>query len=297
MIETRGPFKDVTFSTPMQMVFRQAKRHKGFLIGGTVLLLIVAMALLAPLIAPHDPYKQSLSNRLIGPIWHDEGAWDHPLGTDNLGRDYLSRVMYGARISLLIGVAAMLISGVIGTILGVAAGYFGGRVDMVVNAIITTRLALPIMLVALAVVALVGGSLLIVVLVLGLMIWNRFALVMRASTQQLRSMDYVNAAKASGCSTLRIIATEIMPNLLNNLIVVATLEITRAILIEAGLSFLGMGVQPPLPSWGLMVAEAKDFMLFSPWMIIIPGSAIFALVLSINLLGDGIRDITAPEGR
>ena len=297
MIETRGPFKDVTFSTPMQMVFRQAKRHKGFLIGGTVLLLIVAMALLAPLIAPHDPYKQSLSNRLIGPIWHDEGTWDHLLGTDNLGRDYLSRVMYGARISLLIGVAAMLISGVIGTILGVAAGYFGGRVDMVVNAIITTRLALPIMLVALAVVALVGGSLLIVVLVLGLMIWNRFALVMRASTQQLRSMDYVNAAKASGCSTLRIIATEIMPNLLNNLIVVATLEITRAILIEAGLSFLGMGVQPPLPSWGLMVAEAKDFMLFSPWMIVIPGSAIFALVLSINLLGDGIRDITAPEGR
>ena len=297
MIETTGPFKDVTFSTPMQMVFRQAKRHKGFLIGGTVLLLIVAIALLAPLIAPHDPYKQSLSNRLIGPIWHDEGTWDHPLGTDNLGRDYLSRVMYGARISLLIGVAAMLISGVIGTILGVAAGYFGGRVDMVVNAIITTRLALPIMLVALAVVALVGGSLLIVVLVLGLMIWNRFALVMRASTQQLRSMDYVNAAKASGCSTLRIIATEIMPNLLNNLIVVATLEITRAILIEAGLSFLGMGVQPPLPSWGLMVAEAKDFMLFSPWMIVIPGSAIFALVLSINLLGDGIRDITAPEGR
>jgi len=297
MIETTGPFKDVTFSTPMQMVFRQAKRHKGFLIGGTVLLLIVAIALLAPLIAPHDPYKQSLSNRLIGPIWHDEGTWDHPLGTDNLGRDYLSRVMYGARISLLIGVAAMLISGVIGTILGVAAGYFGGRVDMVVNAIITTRLALPIMLVALAVVALVGGSLLIVVLVLGLMIWNRFALVMRASTQQLRSMDYVNAAKASGCSTLRIIATEIMPNLLNNLIVVATLEITRAILIEAGLSFLGMGVQPPLPSWGLMVAEAKEFMLFSPWMIAIPGSAIFALVLSINLLGDGIRDITAPEGR
>ena len=297
MIETTGPFKDVTFSTPMQMVFRQAKRHKGFLIGGTVLLLIVAMALLAPYIVPHDPYKQSLSNRLIGPIWHDEGTWDHPLGTDNLGRDYLSRVMYGARISLLIGVAAMLISGVIGTILGVAAGYFGGRVDMVVNAIITTRLALPIMLVALAVVALVGGSLLIVVLVLGLMIWNRFALVMRASTQQLRSMDYVNAAKASGCSTLRIIATEIMPNLLNNLIVVATLEITRAILIEAGLSFLGMGVQPPLPSWGLMVAEAKDFMLFSPWMIVIPGSAIFALVLSINLLGDGIRDITAPEGR
>jgi peptide/nickel transport system permease protein len=205
--------------------------------------------------------------------------------------------MYGARISLFIGVAVMLISGVTGTIMGVAAGYFGGRVDMVVSAITITRLALPTVLVALAIVALVGGSLKIVVLVLGFWIWNRFVLVMRASTQQLRSMDYVNAAKTSGCSTLRIILTEIMPNIMNNLIVVATLEITRAILIEATLSFLGMGVQPPLPSWGLMVAEAKEFMLFSPWMIAIPGSALFALVLSINLLGDGIRDITAPEGR
>jgi peptide/nickel transport system permease protein len=168
---------------------------------------------------------------------------------------------------------------------------------MVINAIITTRLALPIMLVALAVVALIGGSLEIVILVLGLMIWNRFALVMRASTQQLRSMDYVSAAKAAGCSTLRILLTEVLPNILNNLIVVATLEVTRAILIEAALSFLGMGVQPPLPSWGLMVSEAKEFMLFSPWMITIPGMAIFILVLSINLLGDGIRDVTAPESR
>jgi peptide/nickel transport system permease protein len=238
-----------------------------------------------------------LSRRVINPIWHEDGTWEHPLGTDNLGRDYLSRLMYGARISLLIGVAAMLIAGVIGTTMGVAAGYFGGRVDMVINAIITTRLALPIMLVALAVVALVGGSLEIVILVLGLMIWNRFALVMRASTQQLRSMDYVSAAKAAGCSTLRILLTEVLPNILNNLIVVATLEVTRAILIEAALSFLGMGVQPPLPSWGLMVSEAKEFMLFSPWMITIPGMAIFILVLSINLLGDGIRDVTAPESR
>ncbi len=297
MIATTGPFKDITFPTPTQMIYRQATRHKGFLLGGTVLLLIVLMALLAPFIAPHNPYEQNLNARLVGPIWHDEGTWNHILGTDNLGRDYLSRVIYGARISLLIGIAAMLISGLIGTILGVSAGYFGGRVDMVVSAIISTRLALPIILVALAVVALVGGSLFIVVLVLGLLIWNRFALVMRASTQQLRSMDYVNAAKTSGCSTLRIILTEIMPNILNNLIVVATLEITRAILIEASLSFLGMGVQPPLPSWGLMVSEAKEFMLFSPWMIMVPGAAIFILVLSINLLGDGIRDITAPEGR
>lgn len=292
-----SPFLEITFPTPGQMVRRQMLRHKGFMIGGIVLILIVLMALLAPVLAPHDPYDQDLSNRLINPIWHDDGTWTHPLGTDNLGRDYLSRVIYGARISLLIGVATMLISGVIGTTLGVVAGYFGGRVDMVVNAIITTRLALPIMLVALAVVALVGGFLTIVILVLGSMIWNRFALVMRASTQQLRSMDYVSAAKAAGCSTFRIVLTEVMPNILNNLIVIATLEVTRAILIEAFLSFLGVGVQPPLPSWGLMVSEAKEFMLFSPWMITIPGLAIFILVLSINLLGDGIRDVTAPEGR
>ena len=297
MMETAGPFKNITFPTPKQIVYRKAKRHKGFLIGGTILLFIIFMAISAPILAPHDPYEQNLDTRLIVPVWYAEGTWSHILGTDNLGRDYLIRLMYGARISLLIGVAAMLISGVIGTILGVSAGYFGGRVDMIVSAIISIRLALPIMLVALAVVALVGGSLMIVVLVLGLMIWNRFALVMRASTQQLRSMDYVNAAKTSGCSTLRIILTEVMPNILNNLIVVATLEITRAILIEASLSFLGMGVQPPLPSWGLMVNEAKGFMLFSPWMIMIPGAAIFALVISINLLGDGVRDITAPEGR
>ena len=292
-----SPFKEIDFPTPGQMIRRQMLRHRGFMFGGIVLVLIVAVALLAPVLAPHDPYHQDLSRRLINPIWHEDGSWEHPLGTDNLGRDYLSRLMYGARISLLIGVAAMLICGVIGTTLGVAAGYFGGRVDMVVNAILTTRLALPIMLVALAVVALRGGSLGIVILVLGLMIWNRFVLVMRASTQQLRSVDYVSAAKAAGCSTFRILLTEVLPNILNNLIVVATLEVTRAILIEAALSFLGMGVQPPLPSWGLMVAEAKAFMLFSPWMITIPGMAIFILVLSINLLGDGIRDVTAPESR
>jgi peptide/nickel transport system permease protein len=214
-----------------------------------------------------------------------------------LGRDYLSRLMYGARISLLIGISAMIISGLIGTTLGVAAGYFGGRVDMVVSFLITTRLSMPVVLVALAVVALIGGSLNVIIWVLGFLIWDRFAVVMRASTQQLRSIDYVSAAKAIGCSTPRILLTEIIPNILNNLIVVATLEIAHAILLEAALSFLGMGVQPPLPSWGLMISEGKEFMLFSPWIITIPGVVLSLLVLSINLMGDGIRDITAPEAR
>lgn len=271
--------------------------HQGVLIGVTIVTAVILIALSAPLIAPHDPYHQDLMNRLVPPVWDARGSWEHIFGTDHLGRDYLSRLIYGARISLLIGIGAALISGVIGTFLGVAAGYFGGRVDMVVTFLITVRLSMPVVLVALAVVAIVGGSLQVVITVLGLLLWDRFAVVMRSSTLQIRSMDYVAAAEAVGCSTTRVLMTEIMPNVVNNLIVIATLEIAHAIILEAALSFLGLGVQPPLPSWGLMVSEGKDMMLFEPWLITIPGVALFLLVLAINLLGDGARDITAPENR
>ena len=271
--------------------------HQGVLIGVTIVAAVILIALSAPLIAPHDPYHQDLMNRLVPPVWDARGSWEHVFGTDHLGRDYLSRLIYGARISLLIGIGAALISGVIGTFLGVAAGYFGGRVDMVVTFLITVRLSMPVVLVALAVVAIVGGSLQVVITVLGLLLWDRFAVVMRSSTLQIRSMDYVSAAEAVGCSTTRVLMTEIMPNVVNNLIVIATLEIAHAIILEAALSFLGLGVQPPLPSWGLMVSEGKDMMLFEPWLITIPGVALFLLVLAINLLGDGARDITAPENR
>ena len=271
--------------------------HQGVLIGVTIVAAVILIALTAPLIAPHDPYQQDLMNRLVPPVWDARGSWEHIFGTDHLGRDYLSRLIYGARISLLIGIGAALISGVIGTFLGVAAGYFGGRVDMVVTFLITVRLSMPVVLVALAVVAIVGGSLQVVITVLGLLLWDRFAVVMRSSTLQIRSMDYVAAAEAVGCSTTRVLMTEIMPNVVNNLIVIATLEIAHAIILEAALSFLGLGVQPPLPSWGLMVSEGKDMMLFEPWLITIPGVALFLLVLAINLLGDGARDITAPENR
>ena len=283
--------------SPAVLLRRRVLGHAGITIGATVLILIFAVALLAPLLAPYDPLDQDLTRRVIPPFWHEKGTWEFPLGTDQLGRDYLSRLIYGARISLLIGFVAMLISGVIGTTLGVAAGYFGGRVDMVVNFIITTRLSMPVVLVALAVVSLVGNSLWIVIWVLGLLIWDRFAVVMRSSTQQVRNLDYVAAAKALGCSTGRIVLTEIMPNIVNNLIVVATIEVAHAVLLEAALSFLGLGVQPPAPSWGLMVSEAKGMMFFDPWLIGIPGAALFALVLSINLLGDGLRDVTSPENR
>jgi peptide/nickel transport system permease protein len=288
---------DVAEPSAAVRLWRRVRGHKGLMFGTTLFLIIVLMGLTAPFLAPYDPYDQDLMNRLVPPVWYEKGSWAHPFGTDNLGRDYLSRTLYGAQISLLIGIAVMTISGVIGTALGLMAGYFGGRVDMVVTFIVTTRLALPVVLVALAVVAMVGGTLLIVIAVLGFLKWDRFAVVMRSATQQVRSLDYVAAAEAAGASTPRIIFGEILPNVAPQLIVVATVEAASAILLEAALSFLGLGVQPPLPSWGLMISEAKNFMFFSFWLIAIPGTALALLVLAINMMGDGLRDVTAPEGR
>jgi peptide/nickel transport system permease protein len=285
--------------SPGELLRRRIFGHAGLMIGVFVLAVIILMALLAPWISPHDPYDQVLDRKLIPPIWSDspKATWNHVLGTDQLGRDYLSRLFWGARISLMIGFAAMLISGIIGTTIGVAAGYFGGRVDMVANFIITTRLSMPVVLVALAVVSMIGSSLTVVIWVLGLLIWDRFAVVMRSATMQVRNLDFVASAQALGCSTGRIVLTEILPNVANHLIVVATVEMAHAILLEAALSFLGLGVQPPEPSWGLMISEAKGMMFFDGWLIAIPGTALFLLVLSINLLGDGMRDVTAPDGR
>jgi peptide/nickel transport system permease protein len=288
---------DLAGPSAQALLRRRVFGHKGLLIGATLLSFAVALAVLAPLIAPHDPYAQDLSRRLVPPIWHAKGTWTHALGTDNLGRDYLSRMIYGARISLLIGLAVMVLSGLIGATLGLAAGYFGGRIDMAVTFVITVRLAMPLILVALAVVAMVGGSLWVVILVLGLLKWDRFAVVMRAATQQVRSLDYIAAAQATGASTPRIILGEVLPNVLPHLIVVASVEAASAILLEAALSFLGLGVQPPLPSWGLMIAEAKAYMFFSFWLIAIPGTALALLVLAVNMVGDGIRDVAAPGGR
>jgi peptide/nickel transport system permease protein len=274
-------------------------RNAGLVTAAAVLALIVFVAVFAPLVSPHDPYAQSLDDRLLPPFFIDaeRAVAAHPLGTDNLGRDYLSRLFYGARISLLIGFFTMVVSGVIGTAMGIAAGYFGGRTDAVVSFLVTTRLSLPIVMVALAVVSVAGGSLQVVVLVLGFLLWDRFAVVMRSATQQLRGRDYILAAQAIGCSVPRILWQEVLPNVLSSLVVIASYEMAQAILLEAALSFLGLGVQPPLPSWGLMVSEAKELMLFEPWMIMLPGAAICILVLAINLLGDGIRDLTVPEGR
>lgn len=266
------------------------RRHWGFLIGAGLLGIAAFVAVFAPLIAPHDPFQQSLALRIKPPFWHEGAEPGYLLGTDQLGRDYLSRLIYGTRISLALGLGAVLISGLIGITLGVIAGYFGGWIDTAISAIITTRLSLPVVLVALAIVAIVGGSLTVVLLVIGFLLWDQFAVVARAATMSLRNAEYIAAARAMGTSRMHILIREVLPNIRAPLIVVATVEMANAILIEAALSFLGLGVQAPLPSWGLMLSEGKNFMFFSPWIITLPGLCLFTLTLAINLMGDGLRD-------
>lgn len=286
----------LVIASPGALVLKRAARHPGLLMSGAVLLVIVLLALAAPFIAPHDPYVQSLGARLKPPVFLG-GTWLNPLGTDALGRDYLSRLLYGAGVSLMIGLTAAAVSAVIGTTLGIMAGYFGGYVDSVISFMINVRLAMPVVLVALAIVSLFGGSLLVVTLVLGLLLWDRFAVVLRSATMQVRRQEYVAAAEVLGAPTRRILVKDILPNVMSHLIVIGTIEMAHAIILEAALSFLGLGVQPPTPSWGLMISEGKQMLLFDAWLITIPGVALFVLVLAINMFGDGIRDVTAPEGR
>jgi peptide/nickel transport system permease protein len=283
--------------SPGRIALRRALRHGSFWIGGGIMLVIALAALLAPILTPYDPTFQDLGRRLVPPLWDASGTWMNPLGTDQLGRDYLARLIYGGRISLLIGFVTVVISGVIGTALGIIAGYWGGRVDLVINFFLTIRLTLPVVLVALVVVALVGNSLTVLMMVIGLLLWDRFAIVTRSATLQLASLEFITAARAIGSSTLRILFREILPNITGPLIVVASVELAHAILLEAALSFLGLGVQPPSFTWGLMIAEAKNQLFFRPWLIAIPATALVALIFAINLIGDAVRDVTAPEGR
>lgn len=297
-----SPHTDIISETvrepgPWRLLAGRMLGHKGVVIGGAILILVILAALFAPLLAQHGPFQQSLADRLQPPFWMRGGSADYILGTDHLGRDYFSRLLYGARVSLLIGFTTALISGTIGTFLGIIAGYFGGRTDSVVMFLVTIKLSIPTILVALAIVQLVGGSLQTVILVLGFLLWHQFAVVTRATTMQIRGMDFITAAETVGCSTPRILATEVLPSVLNQVIVVLTLTMASAILIEAALSFLGVGVQPPTPSWGIMIAEGKQHLFFKPWLVMIPGVALLLVVLAINLLGDGLRDVTAPEKR
>jgi peptide/nickel transport system permease protein len=289
---------EIAVPSPPELMKRRAKSHRGFIIGGSVVLFFLAVAVFAPVLAPYDPYDQDLTNRLVPPVWDAaKGTWDHPFGTDALGRDYLSRLMFGAQISLMIGFFAAAVSAVVGSCIGMIGGYFGGRVDNFIMYLINVKLALPGLLVALSLVSVFGGSILALILILSFLFWDRYAVVTRSVTQQIRVNDYITAAQALGTSRTRIIIGEVLPNVMNQIIVIASLEMAVAIIVEAALSFLGLGVQPPTPSWGLLLSEGRSYMFFMPYLINFPGLAIFFLVISINMMGDGIRDITAPEGR
>ncbi len=283
--------------SPRREMLLRAQGHKGFLIGLAIVTLAALCAVLAPVIAPHDPYVQDLTNRLLPPVWQDGGSAAHLLGTDQFGRDLLSRVIYGARVTMLVGVGAVVVSGFIGSLLGLLGGYFGGWVDSAVVFLTSVKLAMPGVLIALSLLTIFGGSLLSITLIVGFLFWDRFAIVVRTATQQLRSSDFITAAETAGASKAWIIGREILPNVLNQIIVVASLEMAIAILVEASLSFLGLGIQPPMPSWGLLVSEGRPYLMFKPYLINVPGLTIFVLVVGINLLGDGLRDILSPRGR
>jgi len=288
---------DTLAPSPKALMRRRARSHLGLIIGASLLGFVVIVAIFAPLLAPYDPYAQDLTRRLVDPVWGPKGTWENIFGTDALGRDVLSRLMYGARISLLIGFTAAVIAGIIGATLGILGGYFGGRVDSFIVYLINVKLALPVILIALSISSISGGSIPALIILLGFLTWDRYAVVTRSMTQQMREREFIMSSLAAGASHLRIIMREIFPNLLNQIIVIASLDMALIILIEAALSFLGLGVRPPMPSWGLMVSEGRAVMFFKPYLIMIPGAAIFLLVIAINMAGDGIRDVTSPEGR
>ncbi|MBB3182245.1 ABC transporter permease [Variovorax sp. Sphag1AA] len=271
------------------------KPTKGLVIGGTLLLLFLLVAVFPGVISPHDPYAQSLMRRMRPPVWAG-GSWTYPLGTDTFGRDYLSRLAHGARISLFVGFGGAALAGLIGAGLGILAGYFGGWVDRFVSFVVATRLALPSLLMALAVLQIAGSGLAIVIAVLALTHWDRFAVVMRTVVRQVAGMDYVTRARAMGSSDLRIIGQEVLPNVTSQLIVVFTLEVAQCILAAAVLSFLGLGIQAPEPSWGLMMSEGRVMLTVNPWLITLAGIALMVLVLAVNLVGDGLRELLAPKG-
>jgi peptide/nickel transport system permease protein len=267
----------------------ELRRHRLALVGAGLLALLVAMAVLAPLLAPHDPLSQDLYRRLQPP------STAHPLGTDDFGRDILSRIMYGARISLRVGLVSTLLALTVGSALGLAAGYRGGTVDTVVMRAMDIVLAFPSILLAIAIVAVLGPGLDNVMVAVSLVLVPQYARLVRASVLSIRQMAYVEAARALGASGARIVWATVLPNCAAPLIVQSTLSLGTAVLDAAGLSFLGLGAQPPAPEWGAMLSAGRELMLTAPWVMAFPGVAIFLVVLALNLLGDGLRDALDPR--
>jgi ABC-type dipeptide/oligopeptide/nickel transport system permease subunit len=272
-------------------------RLKWGVIATAVMLGIVASAVLAPWIAPYDPLVVDIRHRLAPPAWIQGGAPDHLLGTDQVGRDLLSRVLHGGRVSLLVGVAAVLVSATLGVLLGLAAGYFGGRLDAVIMTLLNVMLSFPFVLLALAVIAVLGPSLPNMIAVLGVADWPLYGRVIRAETLSIRERDFVIASRALGAAHVRIVFRQIFPNLVSVIVVIATLQVARVIILESFLSFLGLGVQPPIPAWGNMLGEGRVYMLNSWWIAAFPGLAIFVTTLVINLMGNALRDWLDPHMR
>jgi peptide/nickel transport system permease protein len=260
-----------------------------------VLLLIIAIAVFAPVISPYDPLAVDIRHRLSPPAWMEHGTAEHVLGTDQVGRDLLARMIYGGRVSLLVGVAAVVISATIGVLLGLGAGYFAGNTDWTIMTVINVMLTFPFVLLALAVIAVLGPSLINMIFVLGVAGWPIYARVIRAETLAIREREFVLAGRALGMSHPRLVFRQILPNLVSTIVVIATLQVAQVIILESFLSFLGLGVQPPTPAWGNMLGEGRLYMLNSWWIATFPGLAIFLTTLVINLMGNALRDWLDPH--
>jgi len=265
------------------------------LTGALILLVVIGTALAAPWVAPHDPAKQSLLRRFTPPVWQSGGNAAYPLGTDQVGRDVLSRIIHGARISLIVGVSAVIVSLLVGVTAGLVSGFIGGKVDTVIGTVVDVTLSFPQILLALAFVAALGPSLVTIIVVLGLTGWERYTRVVRAEVLALREKEFIEAARAIGVSRLRIIFRHILPNVMSSIVVLSTLQVAQAILAEAALSFLGVGSGRAYPTWGQMISLGRDFVNVAWWLPTLPGFAILLTVLAINLVGDRLRDALDPR--
>lgn len=264
-------------------------------IGATLVVGMCLLAIFANVVAPHDPYAQNLMLRLRPPVWADRGSWVYPLGTDNYGRDLLSRLIYGSRLSIVVGMLAMMVALTFGTMLGLVAGYLGGRVEQAIMRFADGYQAIPEILLAIVVVAVFGGGVTVLILVLGFAGWETYTRVVFNLTRSLRERPFVEAAVASGAGGRYIMWRHILPQMSPVLTVIATLQVGQLILQETALSFLGLGLPPPTATWGNILAEGRDRLLVAPWIANLAGGAIVLLVLGVNLLGNGMRETLDPR--
>jgi peptide/nickel transport system permease protein len=292
------PARDGVVSvTARAAALRRIARDPAALIGAVIVVVVAVCAIFAPLIARADPNAQDLAATLMPPMWLAGGSHAHPLGTDNLGRDELARIIWGSRVSVIVGLSVVAIGGTIGVTAGLLAGYRRGWVDAVIARITDVQLAFPLVLLAVAIVAVVGPGLWTVIAAIGLTSWVQYVRVVRAQTLSLREREFVAAAEAAGATPSRILARHLLPNVASAAIVLGTFEIARAIVIESSLSFLGLGVPPTTPSWGGMLADGRQYLDTAWWTALFPGLAIMTAVMGVNLLGDGLRDALDPEMR